>query len=726
VTKGTRKQSRRIGGMSRRTAARLAWSLWAVCVVLIALALLLDFLTGPIPIPEARVGFSFIVLAGVLSLAFPTVGALIASRLPANPIGWIFCGLGLVFAAQIFTIAYADYALLENFALPGGEYVAWFATWVWDVNFILIVFLMLLFPNGRMLSRRWRVVAWTAIFGAVFNALGDAFNPRELLTHPYVVNPFGIPGTIGGSFTTFELFAAASLLGTMLLVASILTALFSLFLRLHRARGDERQQIKWFLYALVPGVILGCLAAVDLMIYTFTTNFQYLLADKGVYIHLPSWVVFNAVVYNAIDYVSLVTTLLLPVCTYIAILRYRLYDIDVVINRTLVYGALTACIVLIYVVAVGSLGALFQARGNVAVSLLATGLVAVLFQPLRSRLQRGVNRLMYGERDDPYAVISHLGRRLEATIAPETVLPTVVETIAQALKLPYAAILLKEAEGFRTAAAYGAPTGEPEVLPLIYQREEIGRLVLSPRAPGEEFSAADRSLLEDLARQAEVAVHAVRLSTDLQHSRERLVVTREEERRRLRRDLHDGLGAQLAGLNVQAGTLRRLIPHDPAAAEELVVELRDELRSAIADIRRLVYDLRPPALDDLGLAEALRRLAERYDSNGEQLHVSVEVPEDLPVLPAAVEVAVYRIAQEALTNVARHARALICTVRLTVNDDVALEIIDDGVGIPAERSAGVGLSSMRERASELGGSCVVESAQEGGTRVLVSLPLAKE
>jgi signal transduction histidine kinase len=260
----------------------------------------------------------------------------------------------------------------------------------------------------------------------------------------------------------------------------------------------------------------------------------------------------------------------------------------------------------------------------------------------------------------------------------------------------------------------------------VYQREEIGRLVLSPRAPGEGFSDADRSLLEDLARQAEVAVHAVRLTTDLQHSRERLVTTREEERRRLRRDLHDGLGAQLAGLNVQAGALRRLIPRDPDAADELVVELREELRSAIADIRRLVYDLRPPALDDLGLVEALRQLAERYGSKDEPLRVVVEAPEDLPNLPAAVEVAVYRVTQEALTNVARHARARTCVVRLVLNEDVALEIVDDGVGIPAQRSAGVGLSSMHERASELGGSCVLQSVPKGGTQVLVRLPLPKE
>jgi signal transduction histidine kinase len=204
------------------------------------------------------------------------------------------------------------------------------------------------------------------------------------------------------------------------------------------------------------------------------------------------------------------------------------------------------------------------------------------------------------------------------------------------------------------------------------------------------------------------------------------VATREEERRRLRRDLHDGLGAQLAGLNVQAGTLRRLIPHDPDAADELVLELREELRGAIADIRRLVYDLRPPALDDLGLVEAMRQLAERYGSKDGPLRVVVEAPEDLFDLPAAVEVSAYRISQEALTNVARHARATTCVVRLAVNDNVALEIVDDGVGIPAGRSAGVGLSSMHERAEELGGTCTVEALPEGGTRVLARLPLAKE
>jgi signal transduction histidine kinase len=551
--------------------------------------------------------------------------------------------------------------------------------------------------------------------GSRLTALGNAFMPGILYTHRFVDNPFEVVGVIWGTLTTYGFFGISRVLGSTLLLSCVPVALISLVLRLHHARGDERQQLKWFLFAAVPWSAFICLILLDAIVSNYTRDFMF----HAKYLFYEWNLILPA------NYLSVLTALAVPICTYIAILRYNLYDIDVVINRTLVYGALTACVVGIYVLAVVALGYLFQAQGNLVVSLSATGLVAVVFQPLRGRLQRGVNRMMYGERDDPYAVVSRLGKRLEAAVEPEAVLPTAVETIAQALKLPYAAILLEEEGQFRTAAAYGSPTDEPEVLPLVYQREEIGRLVLSPRAKGEVFSDADRGLLEDLARQAEVAVHAVRLTDDLQRSRERLVATREEERRRLRRDLHDGLGAQLAGLSVQAGTLRRLIPQDPEAADGLVVELREELRSAISDIRRLVYDLRPPALDDLGLAEALQRLAERYGSEGEQPRVSVEAPQELPILPAAVEVAVYRIAQEALTNVARHAKANSCVVRLSVNHDVTLEVVDDGVGIPAGRSAGVGLSSMRERASELGGSCVVQSVPEGGTRVLVRLPLTK-
>jgi hypothetical protein len=398
------------------------------------------------------------VLIGVLSLAYPAVGALIASRLPTNPIGWIFCSIGLIFAAQRFAGAYADYALLETFALPLGESAAWFSTWVDFANPTLDVFLMLLFPVGRLPSRRWRIVAGAALLGAALTALGLAFMPDSLITHRYVQNPFGIAAVIYGNLTTYALFGWSRILGVALLLGSSLAALCSVILRLRRAGGNERQQLKWFLFAAVPLTVFShVVIGINTIVRYYTTDFLF---DPTSILTWES--------YQPVRHVLVVAALLVPVFTYVAILRYNLYDIDVVINRTLVYGALTACVVAIYVLLVVALGALFQARGNLAVSLLATGLVAVTFQPLRGRLQRSVNRLMYGERDDPYAVVSRLGKRLEATLEPEAVLPTVVETIAHALKLPYAAILLKEGEGHRTASSYGSPKGEPETLPLVY------------------------------------------------------------------------------------------------------------------------------------------------------------------------------------------------------------------------------------------------------------------
>ena len=404
-------------------------------------------------------------------------------------------------------------------------------------------------------------------------------------------------------------------------------------------------------------------------------------------------------------------------------LRRHLSDVRLLINRTLVYGTLTAIVVGIYVAVVGYLGLLFEEEtGNLVISLFATGLIALLFQPLRTYLQRGVNRLMYGERDDPYAVLSRLGQRLEAALAPEAVLPTIVETVAQALKLPYVAIALKQDEEMVVTAAYGSSVNDPVTLPLVYQGETIGQLLLAPRRPGESLTAADWRLLQSIAQHAGVAAHAVRLTADLQRSRERLVMAREEERRRLQRDLHDGLGPVLASLPLKLDAALNLLGYNPAAANALLLELKVQTQATIVDIRRLVYDLRPPALDQLGLVAAIRQHTAAYHQvNG--LQITLEAPEHLPLLSAAVEVAAYRIVQEALTNVAAHASAQTCLVRLWLDHGLCLEIRDDGVGLPQEGRMGVGLASMRERMAELGGTCVIEPAPSGGTRVVARLPL---
>jgi signal transduction histidine kinase len=427
----------------------------------------------------------------------------------------------------------------------------------------------------------------------------------------------------------------------------------------------------------------------------------------------------------ALNAISTCILLLISLSFGFAMLHYRLWDIDVLINRTLVYGALTTIVVGVYILVVGILGTFLHTSGDIFFSLLATGLVAVLFQPLRARLQRGVNRLTYGERDEPYAVLSRLGKRLEATLAPEAALSMIVETVAQALKLPYAAITLSQGEAFSPAVTFGLPQDRLFTLPLVYHTEIIGQLLLAPRAVGDTFTAADHRLLEDIARQAGVAVHAVRLTADLQRSREQLVTAREEERRRLRRDLHDGLGPNLASLIFKVDAARNLLAQDHERAEALLAAVRQQAQEAITDIRRLVYNLRPPALDELGLLSALREQTTLYQHQG--LTVAFDLPKALPTLPAAAEVAAYRIAQEALTNVARHAQAQCCLLRLSLKDDtLSLDISDDGKGLPASHHIGVGLHAMHERASELGGSCVVTRGESGGTLIQVRLPLPRE
>lgn len=416
--------------------------------------------------------------------------------------------------------------------------------------------------------------------------------------------------------------------------------------------------------------------------------------------------------------------LFLTLCLAVAVLRYRLFDIDLIINRTLVYGALTACVVGVYVLVVGGIGALFRTQSFV-VSLLATGLVALLFHPLRERLQRFVNRLLYGERDEPYALLSKLSQQVEGTLVPEEVLPTILETITRALKLPYASVLFHYREGNAIIAEHGALSSQAVAFPLTYQGETFGEMRLGTRAADEAFSPAEARLLTTITQQVGVAAYAARQTVDLKRSRERLIAAREEERLRIRRDLHDGIGPTLAGLGLQASSLKHLLRNDPGAAEEAIDELKAELGRAAGEIRQLVHDLRPPSLDQLGLLEALKQLVETLSADGNgfaQPTISLELPAAAD-LPAATEVALYRIVQEALTNAVKHARARHIVVRLRVDDAVSLTIRDDGLGLPDVPRAGVGLHSMRERAEELGGTFEIGSRAGQGAKVCASLPL---
>lgn len=585
-------------------------------------------------------------------------------------------GLGntLALAAQVSSSPLVPFTLLSNLAWPA-------------VGFFLVTF-----PTGRFTPR------WTWLIALLWVI--------QLLEYA-LPSPFGYPDWPGW------------LQGVNHLVVYGSTAAVQFYRYRRLYTPLERQQTKWLVFGVVLSVpILG---------------FADLQAPNSPYQLL-------GVVFAGLEYMAIILAL------GVAILQYRLWDIDLVINRTLVYGALTASVVGFYVLVVGYLGTLFRTGSNLLISLVATGGVAVLFQPVRGWLQRGVNRLMYGERDAPYAVLARLGSRLEATLVPETVLPTIVETIAQALKLPYVAIALLPEQQLMAAvttssgeavaageqeasiaASYGTPTPGLMRIPLVYQAETLGYLLLAARA-GDTFGKADSRLLTDLARQAGVAMYAVRLTTHLQHlttslqqARERLVTTREEERRRLRRDLHDGLGPALASVTFKVDAARNLLRQDSERTERLLAEVRQQAQEAISDIRRLVYNLRPPALDEFGLLSVLREQAAHCQHQG--LEVTFDTAQSLPPLPAAVEVAVYRIAQEALTNVVRHAQAQHCLLRLALDTGaVQLTISDDGQGIPPGHRIGVGLHAMHERASELGGSCTITQEPSGGTTIQVWLP----
>jgi signal transduction histidine kinase len=422
----------------------------------------------------------------------------------------------------------------------------------------------------------------------------------------------------------------------------------------------------------------------------------------------------------------------LPIGFAVAILRDHLFDLDVAINRSLVYGGMSLGVLAAYATAVSALTVLAGHEPGFAGSLVATGLAALVALPLRDVLQRTVNRAMYGSRDEPWRAMRTLGARLEWAVDPERAFPAITESVAEALRLPYVGLEVADESGRHVMVAeHGTPPAGVEPMSLVHGAEAVGRLLLGVRAGERGFRPAELALLADLARQAGAAIHAQRLRHDLARSRERLVVAREEERRRFRRDLHDGLGPTLAAVGMRAEAAAAVLDTDVEAGRRQLEALGEEIRIALADVRRLVDGLRPPALDELGLLGAIGQQAARLDGAMEHPEPGVAAirvesdPIAMPDLPAAVEVAAYRIAVEAMTNAVRHAGARLCRVRLVAATQLTIEITDDGRGLPATVRPGTGLESMRERAEELGGDVAIERRPGGGTRVIARLPLVQ-
>jgi len=566
-----------------------------------------------------------------------------------------------------------------------------------------------LYPSLHWLTETLAVFGNIAIVAFLYIFPNGRFTPRWTITLLAIWILFQLPRYFLPN-SPLNLAVSSPLLYNILFPIGILSGIGTQIYRYRSVSNTiERQQTKWVIYGLALGIT--CYLVVRILSVFVPDPY-----GSGILIDI------------ILNILAVLFILLVPISITIAVIRYRLWDINPVINRTLVYGTLSALTIGIYVLAVGYFASLFRnSNANYIISFVATGIIAILFEPIRERLQRTVNRLMYGERDDPATVLTNLSQRLDSAIAPASVLQTIVETLAQTLRLPYAGIILYHSDDeHHLASSYGNPPSELTHLPLTYQAEQVGELVLAPRSLGESFSPADMKLINIIAQQAGVAVYTVSLNRDLQASRERLVTAQEEERRRLRRDLHDGVGPTLASLSQRLDTAADLVDSNPQASIEMLHELKGQVKETVAEIRRLVYALRPPVLDEFGLVSAIREHVAQY-SGPKGLQITFDTIDPLPSLPAAVEVAAYRIALEAFTNIINHAEATSCNIKIKIEDNsLLLEVCDNGKGLSNNMRSGVGLTSMRERVAELRGEFSIDDNTSAGTCVYARLPISKE
>ena len=635
-------------------------------------------------------GDLFLISLVPVVLAAALIGVLVAVRRPGHPMGTLLCIYGLASAACIATLAYARAAVVHfPGSLPFGAPALWMTSWDYvPSGFLGALVLPLVFPDGRLLSRRWRPALWVAAAFALLASAGNAFAPESMGglfgNRP---DPYAVAGPLFGVILGLAYACGLAAAGA---------AATSVVVRWRRAGHLVRQQLKWFL-ATAPLMFAAIVSA------------QF----------FPDAIMQGLVIGAA-------ATSLTAAAIGLAVLRYRLYEIDVLISRGVVYGLLSAALTGVYLAAAAAAGGLSGAGRGLSVPVVATVIAAAVLLPVRGRLQRRVDQLFFGDRGAPYAAMARLVRRVEEATTAEPVLGSVVAAVAGSLRLPYAAVELRVGDGWVPSAAWGGATAEVATFPLIFQRETVGRLLVGQRATGERLSQDDERLLANLARQVAPAAHAVALREALDASRAGQVSAREEERRRLRRDLHDGVGPTLAGLTLGLDTARVMSGGHPKL-EDLLTKLKAESQRAVTDIRGIVYGLRPPALDELGLAGALREEAARLKRHAPELSLTLDIPaQGLDGLPAAVEVAAYRIIIEAVTNVLRHACARRCEISVKSGRDLRLEIGDDGAGMPEGWRSGVGITSMRERVAELGGELAVEPGHPSGTRVIACLPMGEQ
>ena len=677
----------RIGPEAPEAPRRLAWGIAIGSIVLIGLAAAYSFIYGG---AVDAVPLITVVLA---TLAFGVVGATIAAR-TNNGVGWALLAVIGVLGVGLFAEAYATYSIVQSDQpLPLATFGAWLGTMAFFLSLALIVAIPLLYPTG---APRWRWVWWLYVAATTVLVVGFAILPGELGILAADVegpqNPFAIgsiEGVVGG------VVAVAGM--TVLICAGLSVA--SLIVRYRAADGDERQQVKWLAYVGVAAVIAFFVnVAIDsLMKGDPKPGLETLLSNGAFDVFL--WIVLFGI----------------PAACGVAILKYHLYDLDVVVRKTVVFTLVAATLTILYL-AVLALATL----GNVSRVLVGLVLLAVTFQPVRRAARALADRLVYGRRASAYEVLTEFSGRVGETYATDDVLPRMAQILGKGAGASSARVLLRVGRDLRAVAVWpdGATPGPGEhSVPVVHQGEELGALAVT-MPPNDPLDPSRERLLSDLAAQAGLLLRNVRLIEELRASRQRLVAAQDEERRKIERNLHDGVQQQLVALNVQLGLLGRVAGTDPSRAAEMAASLQDRAGEALEDLRDLARGIYPPLLADKGLAAAL-------EAQARKAAVPTTVAADgIGRYRQDVESAIYFCCLEGLNNVAKYANATTATIGLAQADGhLRFEIRDDGEGFDTVATAhGTGLQGMADRLDAIGGALTVTSAPGNGTSVVGTVP----
>jgi signal transduction histidine kinase len=686
--------------MQRRTSTRLAWvAAWASIVLMIA-ALVINLLDRHSVVPADLANWSFAdLLNQVVNLATPILGLILVTKQPGNRLGWMFLAAASGLAIGAFSSAYAVHALLvDPGSWPGGHLAGWFSNWIFVVAISMLAFLFLLFPTGHLRSPKWRPAGW--FVGIDYTLLAAILIVGATAAW---ADPFDLSG--GG--------AVPSVSFAVLTVGGLVVSVAALVVRFKGSVGDERLQLKWFVTGALLVVLMFVLTAV------FSLN------------STPA----------IVSVVQSLAFLFLWSSIGIAILKYRLYDIDVVLNKAVIYGVLAVLFVGVYVALVVGIGGAIGSSRSPYLTLLSAAVIALAFNPVRTRATKLANRLVYGKRSTPYEVLSQFSDEMSGAYSLEEVLPRMADIIGRGTGSKQARVWLRLGRELRPAASWGEPDaagpililyGEvPEipgascVAPVRHQGEFLGALSVTKPA-NEPLSAADGKLVDDIAAQAGLVLRNVRLTEELRAnleelraSRQRIVSAQDAAARRLERNIHDGAQQQLVALAVKQRLAAGLLDRDAEKTRQILEELQTDTTAALENLRDLARGIYPPLLADKGLGPALEAQTRRSP-----VSTSIEV-DGVGRYPQEFEAAVYFCTLEALQNVAKYAQASRAVVRVQgSNGHLTFTVRDDGVGFDAgTASYGTGLQGMSDRLAALGGELRVTSGLGTGTLIEGTLPV---